>query len=104
MIQRHGGDGEYDHGQWQAKIKLDEAHAILVCLAGSRKECNSTRLSGHDGNANCPPGEALITQQVTLHVLRATSLPGTIANDQQQRTKKNNPINYIHENENVMRK
>ena len=84
VVDGHDHRREDDHGDRQAEVELDEAHAVLVGLAGHRQERDGAGLRGHDREADGPPAQVAAAAQVGLGALDLARLPGAVDDDERR--------------------
>jgi hypothetical protein len=89
-------DREDDHGHWQTKVELHEAHAVRIRLSRSAQKGDGAGLRGHDADADAPPLRIVVALEVAIQVATATGLPCAISNNEDQRAEQHCPIKGTH--------
>jgi len=93
---RDGKGRDGDHGQRQAQIHLDEAHAIDVALACGGDEGDGAGLGGHDGERHGVPRHGFVGEQILVRGLAAVAAPESIEDCADECGEENQPIGGSH--------
>jgi hypothetical protein len=97
MENRNGGGAQDHHRDRQSEIKLHEAHAIGVALAGGGDEGDGAGLRRHDGEAHGVPWHRFASQEIFVHGGAAAAAVQSVADDEREPREHYHPIEWPHE-------
>ena len=90
--ERHERHRQDHHRERQAEVELDEAHAVGIRLAGRADQRDGAELRRHHRQADRPPRQAAVGEQVPFDAGAGLGPPQAVDDDPEQVADDNEPV------------
>ena len=97
MQERDESDAEYDHGDRQSEVELNEPQAVGRTLTGGADQGDRRELRSHHRQADRPPRKVAVGQEIALDVLRTARPAQAVEDDEHEIRRDDGPIDPMHE-------